>query len=112
MDRTTELTKLTTFDLAFNLATGKFKTEEDKFIALDIIKSREANPTTAGSTGKVKDRNKKPPLKGSKAEYIQKLIDKKMSAKDIFDFMNDKKNKLKWKKTYYPEIYRLINASK
>lgn len=109
MALTTELNKLTTFDLAFNIATGKYKTEEEKFTALDIIKSRENNTsaTLVSATKKIKP--KKVPLKGSKAELIQKLIDKGMSAKEIFDYMNDKKNKLKWKKTYYPEIYRLIN---
>jgi hypothetical protein len=113
MDRLNDLKNLTTFDLAFNLATGTYKTEEEKFAVLGIIKSREntANATATATTNK-KVKLKKAPLKGSKAEKIQQLIDKGKSPKDIYDIMNDKKAShiKKWPKTYFPEIYRLINA--
>jgi hypothetical protein len=112
MDRLTEMNKLTTFDLAFNLATGKYKTEEEKFAVLEIIKGRDAtNVVTAALSPRKKVAPKKAPLKGSKAEKIQELINKGKTAREIFDYMNDKKNKLKWKKTYYPEIYRLIGTN-
>lgn len=113
MDRSEELNNLSTFDLAFNLATGKYN-EKDKFEALAIIKSRDQNEgktprqtsSNTPSSKASKPKIKKKPLKGSKAEKIQALIDEGKTAREIYDALTKKKVKV-----YYPEIYRLIKAN-
>lgn len=109
MDR---LQDLSTFDLAFNLATGVYN-EQQKFEALKIIRSRDTktpivetvsvnNAVEEKITNQVITQNKKP-LKGSKAEKIQKLIDTGKTAKEIYEKLNNSGTKV-----YYPEIYRLM----
>lgn len=102
MDRSSNLEQLTTFDLAFNLATGKY-TEEEKFIALDIIRSRDIKGTTAASSSP-KPKIKKKPLEGSKAEKILSLHKQGKSPKEIGEILKKKKII-----AYPAEIYRVIN---
>jgi hypothetical protein len=103
MDRKSELNLLTTFDLAFNLATGKYN-ESDKFTALEIIKDRSVDQHTGTPTTNLPKKSKKKPLKGSKAEKILQLYDSGVnSATDIFNALKKKKIK-----AYYPEIYRVL----
>lgn len=104
------LNELTTFDLAFNLATGKYD-EKDKFEALSIIKSREQSSSLSASQQPVAtelNKAKKPPLAGSKAEKILKMVNDGKSAKQIYESLN----KTKGVTVYYPEIYRVIKTYK
>lgn len=96
---------LSTFDLAFNLATGKYS-ELEKFEALQIIKERDLKQAR-NLTVVPEERKIKVPLKGSKAEKILKLVDSGKTAKEIYDLLNSKGIKV-----YYPEIYRFIKRTK
>jgi hypothetical protein len=104
------LSDLTTFDLAFNLASGIYN-EQEKFEVLKIIKDRELNVKDVSVESKEKiinnpNKAKKPPLPGSKAEKIQKLLNAGKTAKEILESLNKKGIKV-----YYPEIYRLRKSS-
>jgi|GEM_PF-4896379 len=101
------LQHLSTFDLFFNMASGKYS-DAEKMEILNIIKEREDNtkPTivTASKPGIVKQYNiTKPPLPGSKAEKIKKLLDEGKSANQVFLELKKKKVKI-----YKAEIYRII----
>lgn len=67
----TDLNTVSTFDLAFNLATGKYD-EKRKFEALSIIREREEGK--AIPIGVIRKPKTKLPLKGSKTEKIWKLL--------------------------------------
>src|SRR5690242_13288291 len=103
-----ELNKLSTYDLAFNLATGRFDAEE-KLEVLNIIKQREENSTKSISikdnlNGSVKKPKTTPPLKGSKAERIYNLLKEGKTASEVYQIMNKGKKK---PYVYHPEIYRV-----
>jgi hypothetical protein len=97
------LQDLSTFDLAFNLAQGKYS-EQEKFDALSIIKSREDKSATNASIRPIKVKTNKKPLKGSKAEKILNLYESGVNtAKEIQDALKKKKIN-----AYFPEIYRVL----
>ena len=111
-----KLLDLSTFDLAFNLASGTYN-EQEKFEVLKIIKEREINPNknlkrdveeanTTEESSYQKIKSKKPPLPGSKAEKIQKMLDAGKTPKEILEILKKKNIKV-----HYPEIYRLKKKS-
>ncbi len=93
-----DLSTLRTFDLVLNIAGGKY-TEQQKFEALEIIKSREPEES------KRREKSTKPPLAGSKAEKILKLSKAGNNPKEIGEILQ-KKHKIR---AYPAEIYRVIN---
>ena len=94
-------TELSTFDLAFNLATGKYS-EKEKFEILEIIKSREGNSPEAKQAKEKPATKVKPPLPGSKAEKIYNLLKSGKEVKEVYEMLKKKKLII-----YYPEIYRI-----
>ena len=104
-----DFVRMTTFELAFNLATGKY-TEHEKFEALKVIQERDAtakevyldNSSNVRQPEFYKEKTAKPPLKGSKSEKIFNLAMEGKSPQEAFEILNKKGNKV-----YYPEIYRV-----
>jgi hypothetical protein len=101
-----DLKSLSTFDIAFNLATGQYD-EKQKFEALAIIRERDTKNISIQSNpqrvnGSSKPKTTKPPLKGSKAEKIFNLLDSGKTVKDVYEMLNKKNTTV-----YYPEIYRI-----
>lgn len=101
------LASLSTYDLAFNLATGKYN-DSEKLYVLDIIRQRgntggssiKANPAPPipiALTSKIKL-----PAEGSKSEKIYKLFKDGKSPSEIKALL--KKQKIT---TYDAEIYRV-----
>jgi hypothetical protein len=112
----TDLSTLTTFDLAFNLATGIYS-ETEKLEALRIIKDRErkavekgkshseeATPTSPASFPTHSRKGKiKLPKTGSKTEVIYTLLNG--GSAQVSDVYNELKKK--GVKVFKPEIYRV-----
>jgi IS30 family transposase len=98
-----KLYSLTTFELAMKLATGQFS-EQEKFIALDIIYSREKKDGSIFEAPKDVSITKKskPPLPGSKTEKIYNLLAEGKSPKQVMETLKKKKVTV-----YFPEIYRV-----
>lgn len=128
---TEDLSNLTTFDLAFNLATGKYNAEE-KMEALAIIKDRDLNKVSkdVGSTNytkffpnntpqpslnEIKSYNQptksKPPLEGSKSKKIHSLLMEGKTVKQVGDELRKQGAKTtpseiyRVAKNYWPEKY-------
>jgi hypothetical protein len=106
----TDFHDMTTFELAFNLATGKYG-EAEKFEALKVIQERDQrdrdhylNPSPNNQSGNVSEKAAiKPPLKGSKSEKIYKLAMEGKTPQECFEILNKKGTTV-----YYPEIYRVF----
>lgn len=100
-----DFNSMTTFDLAFNLATGQYS-EAEKFEVLKVIRSREIKldeysegSRTSNESEKI---NTRPPLKGSKSEKIYKIGLKGKSPQECFEIFSREGTTI-----YLPEIYRV-----
>jgi hypothetical protein len=104
------LENLTTFELAFNLATGKYS-EGEKLEVLRIIQDRDIKKrySTSGSSeaeggsSPSNEKQKKAPLKGSKAEKIYRLGLEGRTPQECYEALTKKGTTV-----YYPEIYRVF----
>lgn len=106
-----DLNSLSTFDIAFNLATGQYD-EKTKFIALSIIREREAGKILPLVNQPVIRKAKtKPPLKGSKAEKIWKLLNSGKTATETYQILKNKNEVIspsevyRVGKDYWPELF-------
>ena len=96
-----DLEELSTYDIAFNLWKGEYKTEDERHHALMVIKERDLRKNTQSNDsqaskkaplGQLKVREDvKPPLKKSKRELIFNLLKEQKLYQEIIEILAKKK---------------------
>jgi hypothetical protein len=105
--------KMSTFEIAFDLATGKLN-EFEKLQALNVIRNRDKNPQISENKKSQKEAAPssdnlavKPPLKGSKTEMIYNLALEGRSVLECYYAIKGQGFKV-----HLPEIYRVFKKYK